>query len=465
MGEGNIFGSDELTPELVRGATFTDHDGRYDAAEVREYLDRVATAVGVFLSGDAPTALRAEFARNAEIAQQVLDAGQAAAEQLRRQAVEEARVTFERAQAEAQAMRDDVIAEIASSRTQVSDLRGQFIQDLRDLYDRIGASLYRFERALAEEEGGPVDVPTSRTPADPAPTADAYGAPASPAPTPAAPTATVSFEPVTPSVADTPILTDTFAGPDAPPLMPSVPTRPDDADASAAASPDAGAETDARPPAYTQLPADAWTAEPPLVTPVAAMELGDPFEAIVEDEPLAPGEPLVDLRGFLDTEPPAQHETRTAEELAAAPGPEVEFTNEPASHGESVFSDHVELPVQPEPVTPPGAEQPFASPAEPATAGGWLDGPTDPVNEDARAEALLAGTAGMDHPDGPPAAATAGQVSPGAASASPDALAVRQLILDSVAAGQPRASIEQYLTEQLGLLSPGALIDAALSGG
>jgi DivIVA domain-containing protein len=75
----NVFGSDELSPELVRSASFTEQEGRYDAAEVRTFLDRIASSLEVYLSTDAASALRAEFARNASIAQQVLDAGQTAA--------------------------------------------------------------------------------------------------------------------------------------------------------------------------------------------------------------------------------------------------------------------------------------------------------------------------------------------------------------------------------------------------
>ena len=73
--DDHAFGSNELTPELVRGASFDDLDGRYDATEVRTFLDRVASALEVFLADDSRTAMQAEFARNAEIAKQVLDAG------------------------------------------------------------------------------------------------------------------------------------------------------------------------------------------------------------------------------------------------------------------------------------------------------------------------------------------------------------------------------------------------------
>ncbi|MCW2928918.1 MAG: hypothetical protein JWM86_2886, partial [Thermoleophilia bacterium] len=169
-----VFGSDELTPELVRGATFSEEGGRYDAAEVRAFLDRVASSVEVFQSEDAPTALRAEFRRNAEIAQQVLDAGQNASEQLRRQASEAAEAVLEQARAEAEGLRATLESEISHSLSHVDQLRNQFIQDLRDLYDRIGASLYRFEQAAKDAPALSVAAP------EPAPSPE-HVAPAQPA--------------------------------------------------------------------------------------------------------------------------------------------------------------------------------------------------------------------------------------------------------------------------------------------
>ncbi|MCW2925056.1 MAG: hypothetical protein JWM98_2460, partial [Thermoleophilia bacterium] len=75
MTDQHVFGSGRLTPELLRSATFDEVDGRYDAGEVRTFLERAASALDVLMSEDAALALRAEFSRNAEIAQQVLDAG------------------------------------------------------------------------------------------------------------------------------------------------------------------------------------------------------------------------------------------------------------------------------------------------------------------------------------------------------------------------------------------------------
>ena len=55
MTSDNVFGSHELTPDLVRGARFEEVDGRLDAGEVRAFLDRIASSLEVFMSGDAPT--------------------------------------------------------------------------------------------------------------------------------------------------------------------------------------------------------------------------------------------------------------------------------------------------------------------------------------------------------------------------------------------------------------------------
>ncbi|MCW2974235.1 MAG: hypothetical protein JWN72_2508 [Thermoleophilia bacterium] len=469
MTQGNIFGSGELTPDLVRGVTFTDHDGRYDAAEVDTYLDRIASAVGVLLSGDAPTALRAEFARNAEIAQQVLDAGQAAAEQLRRQAEEETRGLVARAQQQAEvdaaALRDGVAADIARSRAQVVEIRDQFIQDLRDLYDRIGASLYRFEKANAEEQSTPIEGPPP--PARPS-AAEGAGDPSGVVGGTLSYAAGPSDEPeFTPPPAagwgysdgveeviqptgefQTPATEAVDDAPDAGSWL----DTPADAVTIATPATEEAAAPDTRPPAWTQLPAEAWIADPPAVEPASAIELGDPFE-VVEDEPLAPGEPLIDLRNF--GEPDAHPEVDV--DHAAPLAEDVEVTHAPLGAGESVFSDHVDLEVEPAAVTPPPV-----TPIANHVGGGWLDGTTDPTNEDVRAEALLAGTAGIDPTAAaPPAPETPGPIS---GQASPDALAVRQLILDSLAAGQSRDAIEQYLETQLGLMSAGSLIDAALAG-
>jgi hypothetical protein len=401
----HVFRSDELTPDFVRSASFAEQDGRLDAHEVQTFLDRVATSLEAFLAEDAQTALRAEFARNANIAEQVFDAGQQAAEQMRRQAAEEAKRILDEARDATLGLRETVESEIHQAREQVEAMRGTFIQDLRDLYDRIGASLYRFERAAEESRFEPIEEP-ARVPLPPS----------------------------------------------------AAPVAGEEAGEEAVDDVDAQAEVDlpegAKPPAWRQLPAEAWSAGPePSAEPKPELDpvVESSFE-VREDEPLAPGEPLVDLRGFGE---PA---------ISTAGEPEVAV--EPAPLPADAAGSWLEA-------TPSAAEQPpQVDPQEtteiPATEYGlgdtWLESPVDPVaalpdvaRDDALAEALiaepLAPTSAVDGPVAPPA--------PGV-EASSDAVAVRQLILDSLAAGQPRDAVEAYLRDQLGLMEPGVLVDAAL---
>jgi hypothetical protein len=406
----NVFGSGDLTPDFVRSITFEEHDGRVDAAHVQLVLEQIASAMEVLQASDPEQALRREFARNAEIAQQVLDAGQAAGEQLRRQAAEEARAILDETRATTSHLRETVQRDIDTSQTQLEAMRGAFIQDLRDLYDRIGASLYRFERAAADGGVAPIHEPLAGIVEEVA----------------AAEVAAVEA-PETHSFGD-----DPFAA-----LPPAEPTEP-----AAEVSP----EQTAPAPAWTQLPSDAWS------TPEGGAPPNDPVAAFVveEDEPLAPGEPLVDLRQFDDI---------VSDEAPVAP------------------EAHAEAPVVDEPVAA----------AEPGEFGlSWLEEPVaqDPseteaqlenvvpdasvVADNALAEALIAG----DGAEAEPAVAQAEPEPPhepttiaGAPEASADAMAVRQLILDALASGQTRDSLEAYLRDQLGLIDPAVLIDSALGVG
>ncbi|MCW2920200.1 MAG: hypothetical protein JWL76_74 [Thermoleophilia bacterium] len=500
MTSDNVFGSDQLTPELLRSAAFAEEGGRVDVGEVRTFLDRVASSLEVFMSGDAPTALRAEFDRNASIATQILDAGQTASEQLRRQAAEEAKRILDEAREATLGLRETVEVEIEQARTQVEAMRGTFIQDLRDLYDRIGASLYRFERAAEESAVAPIQEPTrAHEPAASAPetefrnergTSHSFSADVSDVPAPA-PAAAPAPSPV--------------SGPGAR----RAGERPEDRSEELPDLPEG-----AKPPAWQQLPPQAWQAtaagDDPLASapatgdvdapqadaPTPAPEVlaeevpadvappTDPFAPVVEDEPLAPGEPLVDLRGF----------------GAAVEGAPTNVTET----GGSWLDSAEDLPPA---VAQAGELPPTAPQAAAGEPGGWLDTPLDPdpaagtpadpalARDDALANALIgaepvdtdagagdataaAGDAPADGSSPDPFAAT--QPAPPAdsapapvpdpapmafptAGASPDAVAVRQLILDSLASGQTRETVEAYLREHMGLLEPGALVDAALS--
>lgn len=438
MTNDHVFGSDQLSPEMLRSARFAQVDGKVDAAEVQQFLDRVASSLEVFLAQDAPAALRAEFARNAEIAQQVLDAGQTAAEQLRRQAAEEAKRILDEAREATLGLRETVESEIGQAREQVEAMRGGFIQDLRDLYDRIGASLYRFERAAEESRVEPIREPAREV--QPAVTPDAFEEVPAPAAVPAmAPEPVSAPEPVA-----------------APPLDP--------APAAATELPEG-----AKAPAWQQLPPEAWSTggeAEPAPEPVAAPASGeDPF-AVVEDEPLAPGEPLVDLRE-LGAETPPSEDALEVENPVPDSQPEVE----PDLGGGSWLDSPTDV----------AALAPQAGDPSPAAAdgGSWLDSPTDPATaeaaeqpadvarDDALAEALIAGDAApipapiLDSPVvADPAAAPV--PAPAQVEASQDSMALRNTILELSAAGHSREAIVTFLREQFQLPAPEPLVAATL---
>jgi hypothetical protein len=44
-------------------------------------------------------------------------------------------------------------------------------------------------------------------------------------------------------------------------------------------------------------------------------------------------------------------------------------------------------------------------------------------------------------------------------------MAIRQLVLDAIAGGESREAVEAHLRDHLGLMEPGAIVDAALQHG
>jgi len=423
--------------------SFEERGGMVDATEVRAFLAHVASALEVLQSGDAQQALRAEFARNAEIAQQVLDAGQNASEQLRRQAAADARRILEETRDATMSLRETVELEIDQSRDQVVAMRGQFIQDLRDLYDRIGASLYRFERAAEESHVEPIAAPERR----------AFEA---------------QSEPVL-EAAPEPLQ-------DPEPMYVAEPVQ----DEQQIPAQEIGLHEGAQAPAWTQLPAEAWSStEGAALDAPTPSNVEDPFH-VIEDEPLAPGEPLIDLREFA-TEIPPEHPAGAHVEPEMGEG-DLE-RSEDALGGSWLEPAEPAVLATPEDLADLGGSWLGATEAapEPAPAAAAEDGaeehPGDTSREDALAEAIIAGT---PFPDAAPAedehAATATPQLPSlspvpvpspapaaAPDASPDALATRQLVLDALAAGQTRETIEAYLRDQLGMFDPGAFVDAALN--
>lgn len=385
MASDHSFGSNELTPDFVRSKTFTEQDGMIPAADVRQFLENVASALEVFLAGDAQLALRREFARNAEIAQQVLDAGQSAAEQLRRQAADDARNAIEGARASTAQMRAEMEQEIAQSQHQVTEVRARLMDDLRDLHDRIGASLYRFERAI--DESG---VVAPQEPVSPVSAPSVSEEPYTYAPAPVESDFKVEFDPI---------------------------PEPD-----SSSEPSVSAEPSGTlPPAYTQLP--------------------DPF-AVEEDEPLEPGEPLVDLRSM--QEPGDEPSPATSDSWLSMPTEQPD----PAPNNELDDDARAEALL---------AEAEAATSATPAPVDDWLN-PAPEVQQPSAPEAATPPAA----PTSPDTAQAESSVEP---EASADALAVRKLILESIASGQPRDAIEAYLRDHMGFHEPAPLVDAALNAG
>jgi len=487
----HVFGSGRLTPELLRSASFDDEAGRYDAESVRAFLDRAASALEVLMADDASIALRAEFSRNAEIAQQVLDAGQTAAAQLREQAGADARRLLEETRESAASLRTQAEGEVAEARAEAAELsaqaesaRSHLVQDMRDLYDRIGASLYRFERAedervdraaYDEEIGGAAAAQLQERRRH----------------------------------AEEPIVSPIEYRQD---RRDSASENGGDAAPAEAASPlDAQQLPEgAFPPAWQQLAPESEESIPeaaPEASPGADQPLHDPF-AVIEDEPLAPGEPLVDLRDQFGTGSPA--DTDAGSWLAdAAPAPEA--VPAPADDGAGSWLDAAPAPDEaavlpqpdaatihdnalaealiggspfpdaepaPEPAAAPIIEDVFTAPAVPSLAvapppssGATAVPPPAaaaattppvppapapapaPVSEQAPAEPEPWMTPdATDHADGPSTIVPA----------SADANAVRDLILNSLADGHPREAVEAYLRDELGMIEPGVLIDAAL---
>ncbi len=149
MSRRDVFSSADMTPESIRGAQFAMRAQGYDPDQVREYLDQVASAVNVLLQDDVAAAMRAELKRNAEIASRVVLAGQETAERLREQASDEARRIIEDTKRLAEELRDASRAEVDRTRSHIDELRDSFINEMRDMYDRVGATLYRFENDRA----------------------------------------------------------------------------------------------------------------------------------------------------------------------------------------------------------------------------------------------------------------------------------------------------------------------------
>ena len=372
-----VYGSSQLTPAVIRNVRFpgsgAGHQG-YAPAAVHEFLEQVASAVEVLGSADAAAAIRRELERSSEISARMVLSGHETAERLRQQAAADAQEIIEDAKRLTEQLRDAARGETERTRQHVEQLRGSFIEELRDMYDRIGATLYRFE--TASRAGAPA-------PADPLAAGRPEQHPAGPQHTNMA---TGEFMTDADELSDQ-LAHDAYTGESATPIADELGwsttaprhetagsgtavsgehpaadglsdswlddnTTTFDAPADESSPPEAAAELA---PAWTQIPGELQQTH--SVTELAAGEPAwastEPDSAMAEDTPLAPGEPLVDLR--------AMHEGAAVGagdvDAGHAVG-EAEPVGE-ATHG-----------------------------GEPEAGGGWLD---DGATDDDRAEAMIAG--------------------------------------------------------------------------
>jgi hypothetical protein len=154
-----VYGTVQLTPEVIREMRFpAAHGAGYDPGSVHEFLFQVAGALEVLHANDVVQAMRRELQRNTEISSRMVLAGQETAERLREQAASDARSILEDTRQLAEQMRDAARAEVEQSRAHIEHMRATFTGELRDMYDRIGATLYRFESAHRHAPNSPEAV-------------------------------------------------------------------------------------------------------------------------------------------------------------------------------------------------------------------------------------------------------------------------------------------------------------------
>lgn len=153
--EQQQYGSGDLTPAAIRSMTFTNRPDGYAKHEVDEFLEQVASAMEVLSSSTVGEAMRKEIQRHADISARVVLAAQDSAERLRAQAAEDAQDIIEDTKQLAEELRERGKNETRRAQQHVEELRQAFVDELRDMYDRIGSALYRFEAArksLADNE-------------------------------------------------------------------------------------------------------------------------------------------------------------------------------------------------------------------------------------------------------------------------------------------------------------------------
>jgi DivIVA domain-containing protein len=399
-GGSHVFGSSELNSEKVRSARFSVGADGYAPDEVHAFLEQIASAVDVLLAEPGPAAVRAELMRVQETTANMVLASQEAADRLRQNGAEDARSIVEESKKLAEELRDRAEREFSGAREHVETVRTQFIQELRDMYDRIGATLYRFEHAEKQAVAAPSEPaaatqyeqvvehapePPAELPPDPlipsAPAAEP--APAAdeplvdlrgmtePAPAPAAP------EPATAApVEETPLGTPDFT---------PAAAEPEDAGGGWLINPDAG-----------QVEGTGYVDAGDSRAAASAARLPDDEPSFQPEASFEPATPMVDPNAPLD--PQAAADNARAEALLAGM--------------DAVVANAATTP-EPAPLPPPPSLTPEPVPAEPA-----------PLQDPA---------------------------------------AIKSFVLQSLSEGSPRDAIESYLRTNLGIADPGGTIDSILA--
>lgn len=450
--EHRLYGSGDLTPATIRAMTFTTRPDGYSRNEVNEFLEQVASAMEVLSSSTVSEAMRKELQRHADISARVVLAAQDSAERLRAQAVEDAKAIIEDTKGLAEELRDRGKNETRRAQQHVEELRQAFVDELRDMYDRIGSALYRFEAARKTlEEESVVDPAVQPQP----PVSQHAELPTEPPPT----TGHEEAEPVV----DLRGLQGFDESVEAPP-PPEAPIEE-----SIWAQPPPAETVEWKSPAEVEAAAAQWQPVADDVADVVAEPQPEPiFESPVEQAPV--------------------EASVVFHEPAAIADPPIEIS--PVEHAEAVAQ------------APDDDNQPLGMPTtEGLTAGGWLaDAPVDGTTvrtgpyvtmsddegvvpdvsaDDARAEALITDSplppppslsppppqeppAG-DYYSAAPAAGTNNLDEPQAGPTDLDLETARRVVLESLGAGEPRQAIEEWLHTTLGIADASAFVDAALA--
>ena len=419
-----IHGTADLTPHTVRGATFSMRGEGYAPEEVNEFLEQVASALHVLQGEPGPNAVQAELQRVSDLTQRIVLAAQETAQQLQEQGNRDAQKLVDQAQQLVVDLQHQASGETQRVERHIEELRTGFIEELRDMYDRIGAALYRFESAsnVAKRMSGGMQ-PTNVAAPDASPGLE-------------------SGHNVRTRV-----------------VVPAAGSHPEPAGAWGEPAPEMAEATD------EDLPDDTYDEDEPLVD-LRTLHQGEQAAEEAMQAPQPAAETLAaETAGF--TEAVAEQAPQEAGGWLMESEPTADTVAQPQPAPEQ------SAPTQ---SAPPQAASPEGAPAADA---GWLIDETPAAAEaapvpaaeagrdDERAEAMLGA---MDsvlsqvQEPGPPPLPDPPSLTP-QEGGSPEFDAVRQFILQSVHEGSSRDDIEAYLRDQLGMPDAGNVVDQIMGEG